>query len=71
MKGKILLTWKEAYITLIPKQDTDLLQVKNYRPISLLNNDYKLFASILANRLKEILMEEIQKDQVGFLLVNR
>uniref|UniRef100_A0A670HM89 Reverse transcriptase domain-containing protein n=1 Tax=Podarcis muralis TaxID=64176 RepID=A0A670HM89_PODMU len=60
-------TWKEAFITLIPKQDSDLTQVKNYRPISLLNTDYKIFAGILAKRLKKILQEVIHVDQAGFL----
>uniref|UniRef100_A0A670JGC5 Reverse transcriptase domain-containing protein n=1 Tax=Podarcis muralis TaxID=64176 RepID=A0A670JGC5_PODMU len=60
-------TWKEALITLIPKQDSDLKQIKNYRPISLLNIDYKIFAGILARRLKNILVESIHKDQAGFL----
>uniref|UniRef100_A0A670ICM2 Reverse transcriptase domain-containing protein n=1 Tax=Podarcis muralis TaxID=64176 RepID=A0A670ICM2_PODMU len=60
-------TWKEAFITIIPKQDSDLTQVKNYRPISLLNTDYKIFAGILAKRLKKILIKIIHKDQQGFL----
>uniref|UniRef100_A0A670JFQ6 Reverse transcriptase domain-containing protein n=1 Tax=Podarcis muralis TaxID=64176 RepID=A0A670JFQ6_PODMU len=60
-------TWKEAYITLIPKTETEKTQLKNYRPISLLNVDYKIFADILAKRLKMILMEEIHRDQAGFL----
>uniref|UniRef100_A0A670JU33 Reverse transcriptase domain-containing protein n=1 Tax=Podarcis muralis TaxID=64176 RepID=A0A670JU33_PODMU len=60
-------TWKEAFITLIPKQDADLLQVKNYRPISLLNLDYKIFTGILANRMKNILLDYIHGDQSGFL----
>uniref|UniRef100_A0A670Z2R6 Reverse transcriptase domain-containing protein n=1 Tax=Pseudonaja textilis TaxID=8673 RepID=A0A670Z2R6_PSETE len=52
MSKKIIpKTWSEAYITLIPKEEADLLQIKNYRPISLLNADYKIFASILAERL--------------------
>lgn len=66
-KGKIPNSWKEAYITLIPKQDTDHQSVKNFRPISLPNNDYKLFADTLANRLKIILNDLIHKDQGGFL----
>uniref|UniRef100_A0A670J9P8 Reverse transcriptase domain-containing protein n=1 Tax=Podarcis muralis TaxID=64176 RepID=A0A670J9P8_PODMU len=66
-KGEIPETWKEAFITLIPKQDADPTQVKNYRPISLLNTDYKIFAGILAKRLKSILVEIIHKDQAGFL----
>uniref|UniRef100_A0A670KIE8 Reverse transcriptase domain-containing protein n=1 Tax=Podarcis muralis TaxID=64176 RepID=A0A670KIE8_PODMU len=60
-------TWKEAFITIIPKQDSDPTQVKNYRPISLLNTDYKIFAGILAKRLKKILIKIIHKDQAGFL----
>uniref|UniRef100_A0A670JBZ4 Reverse transcriptase domain-containing protein n=1 Tax=Podarcis muralis TaxID=64176 RepID=A0A670JBZ4_PODMU len=60
-------TWKEAFITIIPKQDSDLTQVKNYRPISLLNTDYKIFAGILAKRLKKILVRIIHEDQAGFL----
>uniref|UniRef100_A0A670K332 Reverse transcriptase domain-containing protein n=1 Tax=Podarcis muralis TaxID=64176 RepID=A0A670K332_PODMU len=60
-------TWKEAFITIIPKQDADPTQVKNYRPISLLNTDYKIFAGILAKRLKKILIKIIHKDQAGFL----
>uniref|UniRef100_A0A670KI73 Reverse transcriptase domain-containing protein n=1 Tax=Podarcis muralis TaxID=64176 RepID=A0A670KI73_PODMU len=60
-------SWKEAYITLIPKTETEKTQLKNYRPISLLNVDYKIFADILAKRLKKVLMEEIHKDQAGFL----
>uniref|UniRef100_A0A670I6B9 Reverse transcriptase domain-containing protein n=1 Tax=Podarcis muralis TaxID=64176 RepID=A0A670I6B9_PODMU len=62
-EGRIPNTWKEAYITLIPKKEADTLEVKNYRPISLLNNDYKLFADIMAERLKKVLNNRIHKDQ--------
>lgn len=34
---KIPKTWTEAHITLNPKKQQDLLCMKNYRPISLLN----------------------------------
>uniref|UniRef100_A0A670Z1A6 Reverse transcriptase domain-containing protein n=1 Tax=Pseudonaja textilis TaxID=8673 RepID=A0A670Z1A6_PSETE len=64
---KIPKTWSEAYITLIPKEGADPLQIKNYRPISLLNADYKIFASILAERLKRYLNNFIHPDQNGFL----
>uniref|UniRef100_A0A670JNS3 Reverse transcriptase domain-containing protein n=1 Tax=Podarcis muralis TaxID=64176 RepID=A0A670JNS3_PODMU len=65
--GKIPESWREAFITLIPKPDTDKLNMKNYRPISLLNNDYKIYADIMANRLKKCLINLIHKDQAGFL----
>uniref|UniRef100_A0A670JZL5 Reverse transcriptase domain-containing protein n=1 Tax=Podarcis muralis TaxID=64176 RepID=A0A670JZL5_PODMU len=65
--GEIPDSWREAYITVIPKADSDILEIKNYRPISLLNNDYKIFAGIMASRLKEYLNRAIHKDQAGFL----
>uniref|UniRef100_A0A670IRS6 Reverse transcriptase domain-containing protein n=1 Tax=Podarcis muralis TaxID=64176 RepID=A0A670IRS6_PODMU len=60
-------SWKEAFITLIPKLESEKTQLKNYRPISLLNVDYKIFADIMASRFKKVLNEVIHKDQAGFL----
>uniref|UniRef100_A0A803TII6 Reverse transcriptase domain-containing protein n=1 Tax=Anolis carolinensis TaxID=28377 RepID=A0A803TII6_ANOCA len=60
-------TWKEAIITLIHKEKSDPQDIKNYRPISLLNTDYKLFTNILAERLKTFLTDWIKEDQAGFL----
>uniref|UniRef100_A0A670JHA3 Reverse transcriptase domain-containing protein n=1 Tax=Podarcis muralis TaxID=64176 RepID=A0A670JHA3_PODMU len=65
--GGMPASWKEAYITLIPKPDSDKLNIKNYRPISLLNNDYKIFADVMAGRLKKCLVNLIHHDQAGFL----
>lgn len=58
---------EEANITLIPKEEADHKDPKNYRPISLLNLDYKIFAAILDERLKEILQKFIAEEQAGFL----
>lgn len=60
-------SWKEAHITLIHKEGQDPTDMKNYCPISLLNEDYKLFAKILATRVKKVLLEFITEDQTGFL----
>ena len=41
--------------------------MKNYRPISLLTVDYKIFAKMLANRLQQCIHKLIHSDQSGFL----
>lgn len=60
-------TWSEAFITLIYKEQQDLSLVKSYRPISLLNEDYKIYAKLWANRLKNVLNKFITDGQAGFL----
>lgn len=54
-------------ITLIPKPKKDLLLIDNWRPISLLNCDYKIIATIFAKRLKSVLKDIINETQSGFL----
>ena len=58
---------KQAVITLIAKDGKDPFLLKNYRPISLLNVDYKILTKILAKRIKEVLNEIIMGDQVGYM----
>ena len=58
---------KRGVIRLIPKKDKDLTDVGNWRPISLLNTDYKIIAHVLANRLQQALPDIISKDQSGYL----
>uniref|UniRef100_A0A803TFB5 Reverse transcriptase domain-containing protein n=1 Tax=Anolis carolinensis TaxID=28377 RepID=A0A803TFB5_ANOCA len=60
-------SWKSADIITIPKENTDLTEVRNYRPISLLNVDYKIFTGVLANRFKTFLNSWISEEQTGFL----
>ena len=41
-KGKLALTQRRGVISLIPKKDKALQELKNWRPITLLNCDYKI-----------------------------
>ena len=68
-KGSLSITQKRASITLIPKGDINLTDLKNWRPISLLNVDYKLLTKVLAMRIKVelILPKLIHTDQTGFI----
>uniref|UniRef100_A0A8C5MA27 Reverse transcriptase domain-containing protein n=1 Tax=Leptobrachium leishanense TaxID=445787 RepID=A0A8C5MA27_9ANUR len=56
-----------ANVTLLPKEGKDPTNCANYRPISLLNTDIKLFAKVLATRLQPHIPNLIHCDQVGFV----
>ncbi len=60
--GRLPTSCRRAILTLLPKK-VDLNDIKNWRPVSLLCNDYKLFYKALANRLGEVLEQVIHPDQ--------
>jgi exonuclease III len=66
-KGEMSIDQRRGVINLIPKKDKDLRYLKNWRPISLLNTDYKILTKTLASRLKKILPSVIHPDQVAYL----
>ena len=58
---------REGLISLLPKKNKDIRLVKNMRPLTLLNNDYKILTKALDNRLRSVLPDIIQGDQTGFV----
>ena len=66
-KGQLSVSQKRGVIKLIPKKDTEPYHVKNWRPITLLNCDYKIAAKAIANRLRNVIPKIINNDQTGFL----
>ena len=65
--GELSTEQKRGVITLIPKKGKDRKLLKNWRPISLLNTDYKLITKMLANRIKKVLPYLINEDQTGYI----
>ena len=56
-----------SFLSLIPKKN-NALNIKIFRPISLVGNAYKLLSKVLANRLKLVLdklISELQNSFVG------
>ena len=65
-KGKLFPSGLKGIIITIPKK-SDVRFLRNLRPISLLNTDFKIIEKSIASRMKPVLMEIIHKDQKGFL----
>ena len=57
----------EATISLIAKPDKDNTRKENYRPISLMNIDAKIFKNTLANRIQQHIKKLTDHDQVRFI----
>ena len=57
----------KALLQYYPKKNNDIRFLKTWRPISLLNTDYKIMTKCIATRLKNNLIKIINKNQSGFI----
>ena len=65
--GILSIDQRRAILTLLPKIGKDLRWLKNWRPLSLLNTDYKILTKLLAIRLQTVLHYLIKEDQVAYI----
>ena len=70
LKDNLPESWREGLITLIYKEKGDIKNLKNWRPITLLNTDYKIMTKSIANRIKKVAGRLINLDQ-ACSLINR
>jgi hypothetical protein len=56
---------KATFVSLIPKK-ADVMEVKDFRPISFVGGVYKIISKVLANRLKSVLWKIISSSQNAF-----
>ena len=66
-KGSLSVSQRRGGISLIPKADSDLSELSGWRPITLLNVDYKILAKTIAKRIEPFLPKLIHSDQTGFV----
>ena len=65
--GYLTNSQKIGIINLIPKKDKNKVYLNNWRPISLLNTDYKIITRAIANRIYKSLRQLISYDQTGYI----
>ena len=64
-KEKLTLSQYLGYLTLIPKDSDNPLEITNFRPISLLNLDYKILTKALTIKLSQFIAFLIHTDQTS------
>jgi hypothetical protein len=65
-KGYLSYTASVGKLCIMYKKD-DRLDLKNYRPLTLMNSDYKIIAKALATRLASVIKEVVGPEQTGFI----
>ena len=65
--GQLSCSQREGLITLLPKKDLPRKFLKNWRPLTLTNVDYKMAASVMAIRIKKVITKIIHEDQCGYI----
>ena len=65
--NELSITQRRGVITLIPKEDGSLLELSNWRPVTLLNVDCKVATKVIAKRMESSLPNLVHSDQTRFI----
>ena len=66
-EGELSTSQKQTMIRLIGKKDKDRLQLKNWRPLNLINSDVKVITKSLALRANPMLKDLIHPNQTAYV----
>lgn len=58
---------RSGIITLVPKKAKERTILSNWRPITLLNSDFKIYSKALANRIQVCIKDVVEPDQTAFV----
>ena len=65
-QGSFVRSLNSTFMVLIPKRG-GAEDLKDFKPISLTGNIYKLIAKVLANRLKKVMNKSVNSAQISFV----
>uniref|UniRef100_A0A2N9FBT2 Uncharacterized protein n=1 Tax=Fagus sylvatica TaxID=28930 RepID=A0A2N9FBT2_FAGSY len=65
-KGTFAYSLNATFVTLIPKKQ-NAVNIRDFRPISLIGSVYKILAKVLANRLRKVLDGLVSESQNAFV----
>lgn len=66
-KGSFYRDTNSAILTVLPKPNKDPCLCGNYRPLSLLNSEIKIYAKVLASRIETLMTKLVHHDLTGFI----
>ena len=69
--GELNPSARRGLISLIPKKGKNMKILKSWRPLTLLELDFKILSKTLAERMKRVLPSLICDEQVGFMAGRR
>ena len=69
--NELTISRRRGVITLIAKEDGSLLELSNWRPVTLLNVDCKIATKAIARRIESILPNLVCTDQTGFIKLQK